>query len=258
MMAYDQLTKSWPSLENRVLLRAKTNRMILVEGSDDQEFVRNTINSSNDVLVQVCAGKDNVIKFFSALPPNKESQEVFALVDIDYDWVLESRPDYLDWNRVYTYAARDLESFKFFFQNTEIIADHDRGEEFSFTIQCALILGRIRAWNTWKALGKSFNNSQDAIIEAFQVAHNNLDQDYFRTSMLDHFELGINFYNETLLTHLESIAMNRSFLIRGKDLETFFISINASARFSDISNNHLSGRAAESPLYAKFENANLI
>ena len=61
MMAYDQLTKSWPSLENRVLLRAKTNRMILVEGSDDQEFVRNTINSSNDVLVQVCAGKDNVI-----------------------------------------------------------------------------------------------------------------------------------------------------------------------------------------------------
>jgi hypothetical protein len=258
MMANDiLLPSSKPSLKNRVLLRAKNNEsMILVEGWDDREFVKDVIGTKEAHFIQVCDGKENVVSFLNAVKDTTEST-AFALVDIDYDWAKNEPPNYLENEHIFHYPAHSLESFKFFFENDIFISNLDQTGNISFAIKCAVILGRLRAWNSWRDLGKSFENNRDNVKSAFNNAFPSRDHNLFLARLLEIFELGPKFYSNTLANHLNSAQMNDSFIIHGKDLHKFFIYMQYGGSFRLISNHELSLRVRNSPMYNQFLEANL-
>lgn len=259
MMANDiLLPSSKPSLKNRVLLRAKNNEsMILVEGWEDRQFVKEVIGTKEDHFIQVCDGKENVVSFLNAVNDTTEST-AFALVDIDYDWARDEPPNYLENEHIFHYPAHSLESFKFFFENDEFISNHVQTGNISFAIKCAVILGRLRAWNSWKDLGKSFDNNLDNVKLAFNTSFPTRDHNLFLKQLLEIFELGLNFYSNTLINHLNGTEMSDSFIIHGKDLNKFFTYMYYGYDFQLISNHELSLRVRNSPMHGQFLEANLV
>ena len=259
MMANEILLPfSKPSLKNRVLLRAKNNEsMILVEGWEDRQFVKEVIGTKEDHFIQVCDGKENVVSFLNAVNDTTEST-AFALVDIDYDWAKNEPPNYLESEHIFHYPAHSLESFKFFFENDEFISNHDKTGNISFAIKCAVILGRLRAWNSWKDLGKSFDNNLDNVKLAFNTSFPSRDHNLFLTQLLEIFELGLNFYSNTLINHLNGTQMSDSFIIHGKDLDKFFSYMHAGISYQLISKHQLSSRVGNSSMYEQFLEAKLI
>ena len=259
MMANDiLLPSSKPSLKNRVLLRAKNNEsIILVEGWEDRQFVKKVIGTKEEHFIQVCDGKENVVSFLNTVNDTTEST-AFALVDIDYDWARDEPPNYLENEHIFHYPAHSLESFKFFFENDEFISNHVQTGNISFAIKCAVIIGRLRAWNSWRDLGKNFDNNLDNVKFAFESSVPSRDHNIFLTQLLEIFELGPNFYSNTLDQHLNAAQMNDSFIIHGKDLHKFFTYMQDGKSFRLISNHELSLRVRNSTMHRQFLEANLI
>tara|TARA_B100000767_G_C19765507_1_gene537298 strand:- start:71 stop:892 length:822 start_codon:yes stop_codon:yes gene_type:complete len=266
-MANDQIfDASSRSIRNRILYRAKKESQILVEGWDDKEFVKRILHSKEEIKVVICDGKDNLIHIASEASnqnANGHYQDTFSLIDLDYDWVHEEIPAYLRYNRLYKYPAHSLESFEFYFGNSGYIgqsfASHRRSSEFNYAIQCALILGRIRAWNEWKDKSLGFKENEYGIDQIYlKNKEDNLNTNQFLNDILDLFLLGSGFYTGTLLQHLQNQAPDDSYVMHGKDLKRFFEKSHGSSVHSDISKHGLAERVLTSELYADFQAANLI
>ena len=266
-MANDQIfPTSSRSIRNRILYRAKKESQILVEGWGDREFVKKILRSKEEIRVVICDGKDNLIHIASEASnqnANGQYQDTFSLIDLDYDWVHEETPAYLQYNRLYKYPAHSLESFEFYFANANYIhkslANHSRSDEFQYAIHCALILGRIRAWNEWRGKQRDFGNNEHVVDQIYlKNKEDNLNTNQFLNDILDLFLLGPGFYQNTLLPHLQNQAPDDSYVMHGKDLTRFFENSYGSSVHSEISKHGLAERVLTSELYADFQAANLI
>lgn len=264
-MANDQIfPTSGRSIRNLIRLRAKKESQILVEGWDDKEFVKKALRSKEEIKVVICDGKDNVIYIASEISKaNNQYQDTFSLIDLDYDWVHEEGRDYVGYENLFTYTGHSLESFEFHFANASYIDQslvaHPRSNEFQYAIDCALILGSIRAWNEWKEKSRDFNNNKHAIDQIYlKNKEDNLNINQFRNDILDLFGLGSNFYTNTLLPRLQIQAPDDSYIIHGKDLKRFFEISHGSSIHSDISKHGLAERVLMSELHADFQAANLV
>ena len=257
MMVPEMLENSRPSLRNLVLFKArKQSRMVLVEcqNDSDRDFLRNHLQLRDDVLIQRCVNKENVLSFAEEVSRRETSNICVGLVDLDYDWALDDPPLYFEDEFICWYDAHSLESFEFFFGN-ETTIEEIGDETLQYAIDCAQSLGKIRAWNTWKSLdpARNFAGNMESMMQLFKQHLGDFDKAGFENAILNHFKLGPVFFNNTLAEHLASCERDRSYIIHGKDLRKMLRSIGRLSQFRQICSSNLTSRVRGSSLYRCME-----
>lgn len=252
-MVPEMLENSEFSLRNLVLLRAREkSHMILVEcqNNSDRNLLRNHLPLGDGVWIQRCVSKENVLSFTEEVSEQETSNTCVGLVDLDYDWVLDEVPSYFEHEFMCWYDAHSLESFIFFYVNEKTI--EEAGDEtLQYAMDCAQSLGKIRAWNTWRSLDppRNFNGNMQSMMQLFAQHLEDFDHAGFENAILNHFNLGPAFFNNTLAEHLASCGRDRSYIIHGKDLRNMLRSVGRPYQFRQISSSNLTLRVQGSSLY---------
>lgn len=230
---------------NRIRARRKFGRKLLVvEGQTDEEFVEQYVNLNSDVQVVISNGKRNAIQAMEELG---QEREVLALVDWDYEWL---GADSLVYPRPHmcAYDGHSLESFKFFF-----------GRPFQSGIDtiCARWLGILRAFNHQEGGTLNFSNRRANLVEIFQEAIDDSDDNGFVSQMLGllgaHNAFGINpenFKNEIADQISAPLDGCLEYLIHGHDIETFHDVAEGQGSFAAASSEGLRARVEESTIVA--------